>query len=189
MSNCQYPRRNTVNKVTWLPVSFTWAWLTSECLLARANGRRRRWKWRWRWGLRLLISVYCLYILLTKLSSGNLAIPAVSSSFIEINPTRGDSASMGSTRLAVTSIGRFTTVPSSCSLFLFLPCSIPLSLTASGCCEWRFRLTTSPCCTYHLVILADYGRIYGVFSRETDRKSRYFVHSVSTRVLAVWHSS
>ena len=49
---------------------------------------------------------------------------------------RGDSASMGSTRLAVTSIGRFTTVPcTSRSLFLFLPCSIPLSLTASGCCE------------------------------------------------------
>ena len=35
---------------------------------------------------------------------------------------------------------------------------------------------------------AKYGYIYGVFSRAVPQKSRYFVHSVSTRVLEVRYS-
>ena len=38
------------------------------------------------------------------------------------------------------------------------------------------------------IILTKYGYIYGVFSRAVHRKSRYFIHSVSMRVLEVRYS-
>ena len=124
MSNFQYPRRNTVYKVTWLPVYCTWA-----------SGPDCR----------------------------------------------------GSTRLAVGNLGYFP-------LYLVqhvrrFPRMVSWSISAAQLLLMTFALDHAPSKYVQIYqSTAKYGYIYGVFSRAVPRKSRYFVHSVSTQVSEVRYS-